>query len=101
MLNALQIEVLRLVRVAIGPLELGDFIIDIEIGIITDKTQLFDFRFEICDRLCVIARGRLSPPKLARETNAETLGLLMAGSFIGAQGVERAHGSPAGIVDAN
>jgi len=29
------------------------------------------------------------------------VGLMMAGSFIGAQGVERAHASPAGIVDAN
>ena len=64
-------------------------------------SEELDELFEICDRLCVIARGRLSPPKLARETNVETLGLLMAGSFIGAPGVERAHGSPAGIVDAN
>ena len=56
---------------------------------------------EICDRLCVIARGRLSPAKPVRETNAESVGLMMAGSFIGAQGVERAHASPAGIVDAN
>jgi len=64
-------------------------------------SEELDELFEICDRLCVIARGRLSPPKPARETNAEMLGLLMAGSFIGAQGVERAHASPAGIVDAN
>ena len=56
---------------------------------------------EICDRLCVIARGRLSPATPVRETNAESVGLMMAGSFIGAQGVERAHASPAGIVDAN
>jgi simple sugar transport system ATP-binding protein len=64
-------------------------------------SEELDELFEICDRLCVIARGRLSPPKPARETNAETVGLLMAGSFIGAQGVERARASPAGIVDAN
>ena len=36
----------------------------------------------------MIARGRLSPAKNARETNAEEIGLLMGGSFIGAQGVK-------------
>jgi ABC-type uncharacterized transport system ATPase subunit len=64
-------------------------------------SEELDELMEICDRLCVIARGRLSPAKPLRETNAESVGLMMAGSFIGAQGVERAHASPAGIVDAN
>ncbi len=50
-------------------------------------SEELDELFEICDRICVIARGRLSPPKPARETNAEEIGLLMGGSFIGAQGV--------------
>jgi general nucleoside transport system ATP-binding protein len=50
-------------------------------------SEELDELFEICDRICVIARGRLSPAKPARETNAEEIGLLMGGSFIGAQGV--------------
>ncbi|MBU6484701.1 MAG: ABC transporter ATP-binding protein [Betaproteobacteria bacterium] len=35
---------------------------------------------EICDRLAVIAQGQLSPARPVVETNAEELGLLMAGS---------------------
>jgi simple sugar transport system ATP-binding protein len=50
-------------------------------------SEELDELFEICDRICVIARGRLSPAKSARETNAEEIGMLMGGSFIGAQGV--------------
>jgi general nucleoside transport system ATP-binding protein len=46
-------------------------------------SEELDELFEICDCLCVIARGRLSPSKPARETNAEEIGLLMSGSFIG------------------
>jgi general nucleoside transport system ATP-binding protein len=46
-------------------------------------SEELDELFEICDSLCVIARGRLSPSKPARETNAEEIGLLMSGSFIG------------------
>jgi simple sugar transport system ATP-binding protein len=64
-------------------------------------SEELDELLEICDRLTVIARGRLSPARPARETNAEQVGLLMSGSFIGAQGVERAQASPAGIVDAH
>jgi simple sugar transport system ATP-binding protein len=60
-------------------------------------SEELDELMEICDRLCVIARGRLSPAKPVRETDAESVGLMMAGSFIGAQGVERAHASPAGL----
>jgi simple sugar transport system ATP-binding protein len=63
-------------------------------------SEELDELLEICDRLTVIARGRLSPPQPARETSAEEVGLLMSGSFIGAQGVERAQASSAGIVDA-
>jgi hypothetical protein len=36
-----------------------------------------------------------------RETNAEDIGLLMSGSFIGAQGVLRADASSAGLIDAH
>ena len=35
---------------------------------------------EICDRLAVIAQGRLSPARPVAETGAEDIGLLMAGS---------------------
>jgi simple sugar transport system ATP-binding protein len=43
--------------------------------------------FEICDRIAVIAQGRVSEARAARDTNAEEIGLMMAGSF-----VERANG---------
>ena len=46
-------------------------------------SEELDELFEICDRICVMARGRLSPVKHARETNTEEIGLLMGGSFIG------------------
>jgi simple sugar transport system ATP-binding protein len=46
-------------------------------------SEELDELFEICDRICVMARGRLSPAKPARATNAEEIGLLMGGSFIG------------------
>jgi simple sugar transport system ATP-binding protein len=38
-----------------------------------------DELLEICDRLAVIAQGRLSPPRSIRETSAEEIGQLMAG----------------------
>jgi simple sugar transport system ATP-binding protein len=66
------------------------------VGILVVSEEL-DELFEICDRLAVIAQGRLSEPKPVRETNAEEIGLLMAGSFItsGAEG-QRAY-SPAAL----
>ncbi|MGE5170930.1 MAG: ABC transporter ATP-binding protein [Rudaea sp.] len=39
-----------------------------------------DELFEICDRLGVMAQGRLSPPRALRVTSAEEIGLLMAGA---------------------
>jgi simple sugar transport system ATP-binding protein len=39
--------------------------------------------FDICDRLAVIARGKLSPVRKTSETNAEEVGLFMAGLFEG------------------
>jgi simple sugar transport system ATP-binding protein len=45
-------------------------------------SEELDELFEICDRLAVIAGGRLSPPKPTRATNAEEVGMLMSGSFI-------------------
>jgi simple sugar transport system ATP-binding protein len=56
--------------------------------------------FEICDRLAVIAQGRLSAAVPTRETNAAEIGMLMSGSFIapGAHG-EREF-SAAGVIGA-
>jgi simple sugar transport system ATP-binding protein len=45
-------------------------------------SEELDELFEICDRIAVIASGRLSPPKATRETNVEQIGRLMGGSFI-------------------
>ncbi len=61
-------------------------------------SEELDELFEICDRLAVIARGRLSEAKPVGETDAEEIGLLMSGAFIQA-GVE-AHQpfSPAGVI---
>ena len=64
-------------------------------------SEELDELLEICDQLMVIARGRLSRARPARETDAEEVGLLMSGSFIGVQAVARAQGSPAGLVDAD
>ncbi len=44
-------------------------------------SEELDELFEICDRLAVIAQGRLSPPVPSRETTPETIGLMMAGTF--------------------
>ena len=63
-------------------------------------SEELDELFEICDRVAVMARGRLSPARPTHETNAEEIGLLMGGSFIGAQGVARADASSAGLTDA-
>jgi simple sugar transport system ATP-binding protein len=70
---------------------------DSGVGILVVSEEL-DELFEICDRLAVIAQGRLSEAKPVRETNAEDIGLLMAGSFITA-GAEAHRGySPAGVI---
>ena len=62
-------------------------------------SEELDELFEICDRLAVIAQGRLSDPKPVSETNAEEIGLLMSGSFIHA-GAHPAHTfSPAGVIN--
>ncbi|MCL2309818.1 MAG: ABC transporter ATP-binding protein [Proteobacteria bacterium] len=45
-------------------------------------SEELDELFEICDRLAVIAQGRLSPPLITRETTPEKVGLMMAGSFV-------------------
>jgi simple sugar transport system ATP-binding protein len=59
-------------------------------------SEELDELFEISDRIAVIAQGRLSPARPVRETNAEEIGLMMAGAFI----ADSTHGerrfSPAG-----
>ena len=61
-------------------------------------SEELDELFEICDRLAVIARGRLSEAKPVSDTNAAEIGLLMSGSFI-APGTESQRAfSPAGMV---
>ena len=42
--------------------------------------------FEICDRIVVIAEGRLSPIKATTDTNMEEIGMWMSGLFPGPQG---------------
>jgi simple sugar transport system ATP-binding protein len=43
-------------------------------------SEELDELFEVCDRLAVIAQGVLSPAVPVRDTNAEQIGLLMAGA---------------------
>jgi len=47
-------------------------------------SEELDELFEVCDRIAVIAQGHLSEATAASATNAEKIGLMMAGSFIDA-----------------
>jgi simple sugar transport system ATP-binding protein len=47
--------------------------------------------FMICDRIAVIADGRLSPAIPASETSVEKIGLWMSGEFEGAKVEEVQH----------
>jgi len=47
-----------------------------------------DELFEICDRIAVIAEGRLSPARRTMETNVEEVGMWMSGQFASADGEE-------------
>ncbi|QCP49746.1 ABC transporter ATP-binding protein [Trinickia violacea] len=49
-------------------------------------SEELDELFDICDRIAVLARGRLSPSRKTGETNAEEIGLWMAGLFDGKGG---------------
>jgi simple sugar transport system ATP-binding protein len=42
--------------------------------------------FEICDRIAVIAQGRLSPARATADTTMEEIGMWMSGMFPGADG---------------
>ena len=59
-------------------------------------SEELDELFEICDRLAVIAQGRLSPPKAVRDTDVEEVGLWMSGMWPGGIGA----GLPAGRLGA-
>jgi simple sugar transport system ATP-binding protein len=54
-------------------------------------SEELDELMEICDRLAVIAQGRLSEPKSVHATTAEEIGLLMAGARTGHAGGTAAH----------
>ena len=47
-------------------------------------SEELDELLEICDRIAVMARGRLSTARPVRESDAETIGQMMSGSFIDA-----------------
>lgn len=49
-------------------------------------SEELDELFEICDRIAVIAQGRLSPVRRVGETDAREIGLWMAGMFPGGPG---------------
>ena len=61
-------------------------------------SEELDELFEICDRLAVIAQGRLSEAKDTATTNAEEVGILMSGSFIAAGAHSEREFSPAGAM---
>jgi simple sugar transport system ATP-binding protein len=61
-------------------------------------SEELDELFEICDRLAVIAQGRLSHAKPVAETNPEEIGQLMAGSFVAEGAKSERHFSPAGAL---
>ena len=54
-------------------------------------SEELDELFEICDRIAVIANGRLSPLKAVAETNVEEIGVWMSGMWPSAQHPEAAH----------
>ena len=57
-------------------------------------SEELDELFEICDRLAVMAGGRLSPAVPARETSVEKIGVWMSGLWPGAPGAELAPAPP-------
>ena len=57
---------------------------DQDVAVLVVSEEL-DELFEICDRLAVIAQGRLSEAMPIADTNAEKVGLMMAGGFVAAR----------------
>jgi len=64
-------------------------------------SEELDELFEICDRIAVIAQGRLSAPKPTDETNAADIGMLMSGAFISPGAHSERQFSPAGAIGAD
>jgi ABC-type uncharacterized transport system ATPase subunit len=54
-------------------------------------SEELDELFEICDRIAVIANGRLSPAKPVAETNVEEIGVWMSGMWPGSAAEAEAH----------
>jgi simple sugar transport system ATP-binding protein len=48
-------------------------------------SEELDELFEICDRIAVIANGRVSPAKPSAATNVEEIGVWMSGMWPGAE----------------
>jgi simple sugar transport system ATP-binding protein len=53
-------------------------------------SEELDELFEICDRIAVIAKGRLSPAKRTADTSVEEIGVWMSGMWPGAEGATEA-----------
>jgi general nucleoside transport system ATP-binding protein len=53
-------------------------------------SEELDELFEICDRIAVIAKGRLSPAKPAAATNVEEIGVWMSGMWPGGNASDKA-----------
>ncbi len=64
-------------------------------------SEELDELFEICDRLAVMAEGRLSEPQPVARTSAEEIGMLMSGSFVAARKSSERGFSPAGASSAD
>ena len=71
---------------------------DAGVAILVISEEL-DELFEICDRVAVIAQGRLSAAMPTGETSAAEIGMLMSGSFIAPDAHGERQFSPAGAMD--
>ena len=60
-------------------------------------SEELDELFEICDRIAVIAKGRLSPAKRAADTNVEEIGVWMSGMWPSADGSAAGAGESAHV----
>lgn len=70
---------------------------DAGVAILVVSEEL-DELFEICDRIAVIAQGRLSAAMPTSETNPANIGMLMSGSFISPSAHTHREFSPAGAI---
>ena len=61
-------------------------------------SEELDELFEICDRIAVIAQGRLSEAEPVADTSAEAIGVMMSGGFIAASARPLPEASAAGAL---